>query len=134
MKIKKDLDLYVKIPEKFKKEFYNRLDLRRVKKIGEANRYLSTFYDCGIEVESVLCKEYRVKDCRGCPFSVLGEGGCGRYLGCREWMSKVLEVSYDDFMFDDCFSGIYWSMEDNKEARKQIKAIKKGLYKYVRWV
>ena len=124
--MKKKKDLYVEIPEKYKKQIIERFSLK------------NAIYDKGfgvfsIEIPCPLCEVFGSYGCEDCPLDCL-DG-----LTCVDWLEEIgkqmdcnaFEGANDLYFSDD---NIWWPTEDDKEARQQIKAIKKGLYKYVKWV
>ena len=111
------MDLRVEIPKRFKEGLQQRFDLRR------ARNYSSVW---GAKIYCIpnrcpLCAYYG--NCGRCPF--------GKFdFSCTYWVYLLVEDKC-------CFSmrgNVCWREENDKEARRQIKKLKRKAKKLITWI
>lgn len=113
-------DLTVEIPRKYKKALTERFSLKNARKNEELwGDYWLIMKECS------LCKNHI--DCEECPFTKFR----GNSYGCIVWINKILIPHHSFHLHIDA---IEWGEEDNKQARKQLKLLKKKARELIKWV
>lgn len=113
-------DLTVEIPKKYKKALIERFSLKNAK--------LKVDGTWEIRKPCPLCKDYRSRGtCRECPFSKFGNM---LQDGCLLWTEDLVQWH----VLQIYITRIWWYGGNDKQARKQLKLLKKKARKLIKWV
>lgn len=107
-------DLKVKIPIRFKKDLDDRFNP------DNAVEFKGGFE---IHMDCPLCQTYNL--CSNCPFHI------STFLGCFEWMTKVLNKGKRVF---NTTGDVWWRKKDDKLARNQLLTLRRKAKKLITWV
>jgi hypothetical protein len=104
------MDLTVKIPERFKQD----LDDRFNPKNAQMNKKCYN-----IDIRCPLCREYL--SCKECVFKKYEKT---ILLGCENWIDNVMKGCKISKIIGMGSMFIYWDIENDKQARKQLKELR----------
>ncbi len=130
MKNKKGLKVDIK--KRFKPGLSERFNLRNARK--EARLYfIKGLYLYSINVKCSLCRSYTMK-CNSktseCPLKRFENS---KVQGCFVWVKEVLGTKKVKFRIHNA-ERIFWSSEDNREARVQIRLLRERAKTLINWV
>ena len=116
-------DLTVEIPRKYKKALLERFSLKNARK-GKSWMWK-------IKKPCPLCKKYFNKSgkwiCEECPFFIFDSAFS---LGCLNWINDLIDTAFIEITFDE----IDWYTHNDKQARKELKLLKKKAKELIKWV
>ena len=113
-------DLTVEIPRKYKKALTERFSLKNARK--------SRWGTWEIKKSCPLCKDYHIRGNCVCPFIKFEMIN----VGCLVWVGTLLKFSYHFHILH--IQQIWWDEVNDKQARKELKLLKKKARELIKWV